>query len=174
MLGAVGCCGGALASRPLAGVVVDAGGFVLCPQRGVRAGRAGDSCDEAMRVQAEARKERGRRVGEQMGVGELYAACKQGETCRAGDAVVSGQWSLWSVLASIAPASNVPVRDSRPKPHRSPTSPLNTAAPTAPLHHRAAELYTHRMSGHVDSLSPSFAPFFGMVSAARHTDDFIR
>lgn len=70
MPGAGRCCGGALASRPLAGVVVDTGGFVLCPQQGVRGGCAVDSCDEAMRVQAAAGSERERRVGEQMGVGE--------------------------------------------------------------------------------------------------------
>lgn len=85
-----------------------------------------------------------------------------------------GQWSLCSVLASIAPASNIQLPDGRPNLIALPTSPLNTAAPYAPLHHRAPELYTHKMSGHVDSLSPSFAPFFGMVSAVRDTDDFIR
>jgi hypothetical protein len=62
MLGAARCYGGALAVRRLVDVVVDAGGFVLCPQRGVRGGRAVDSCEEAMRVRARAMNER--RVGE--------------------------------------------------------------------------------------------------------------
>jgi hypothetical protein len=87
-------------------------------------------------------------------------------------AALETQWSL-----SRSWLGSLPRRTSKCKraaqPHRSPTSPLNTAAPHASLHHRVAEQYTHKMSGHVDSLSPSFAPFFGMVSASRDTDDFI-
>jgi hypothetical protein len=29
------------------------------------------------------------------------------------------------------------------------------------------------MSGQIDNFAPSFAPFFGMVSASASTDDFI-
>lgn len=140
---------------------------MLSPQRGVRGSCVGDGWEGAMRVRASAESER--REGEAMRADVRFAGWTVWSRRAAASASAGGHcWLSMDGRARSARPAMSSMQDSRP--HLtcidSPIQrrfPPPTARP-APRPRRDTHTHTRSMSGQIDNLAPSFAPFFGMVS----------
>lgn len=109
-------------------------------------------------------------AGEEYGVGVLCCSEVASRSRRSAGGGHSFLARLAPAPRALGPMSNI----ERVVDNPSLTNVASQHPPCAtPLYITPQPRYAHTMSGQIENLAPSFAPFFGMVSASPDTDDFI-